>query len=230
MTRALDKKVYYSADDYACYDGWLMLSRDISPERWVEIGKWIVDTYGAFSRNVRWWLGDWLEYGMRRWKNVPDWSFVYKIYSAGTVNNMIQTVRQWPVEERVSGLPFETHWILSWIRPLEKRREVALRVQIQKLSHYKLRLYLKALTRSGEIQRKRKDCELGRPPLRASEGVDEEFLKWYKERYTPAVPVEVTAYEAYKEGMRRAQEQERANANAAPAPTQPQPQPLPKAP
>lgn len=230
MTRAYDKKVYYSSEDYACYDGWMMLSRDMTPERWVEIGQWLVDTYAAFSRNVRWWIGDWLEYGLRKWKHVPDWSFVYKLYRNTTVNNILLTVRQWTVDERISGLPFETHWALSWIRPLEKRKEVAMRVQIQKLSHYKLRLYLKALMRNGEIERKRKNCRLGRLPLSVGVDGDEEFLKWYKDRYTPAVPVEVTAYEAYKEGMRRAQEQALANAEKAKQPAPQPPPPLPKAP
>lgn len=77
---------------------------------------------GAIGRGVGWWIGDWLNYGNRRFGERYTRAKRITRYDVQTLMNMVYVASRFPPERRREGLSFSHHAELAALAPDEQDR------------------------------------------------------------------------------------------------------------
>lgn len=85
----------------------LTMPENMPVERWQEIGCYLKDIDGA----VRWWIGDWLNYGEKRYGEMYSQALDATDYAYGSLANAKHVASKYEISCRHENLSFEHHYV-----------------------------------------------------------------------------------------------------------------------
>ena len=110
-----DSMVILTGSVFATRTGLVILD-SITFDAWLQVGDKLRDIEGA----VHWWIGDWLNYGERRWGEMYAQALEETGYGYSTLRNDKWVANAVPVSARHDKLSFKHHHIVAALPPDEQ--------------------------------------------------------------------------------------------------------------
>lgn len=121
-------------------------------DEWQKRGQEINTVINVYNSHIQWWLGDWIIYGERHYKDKYSQALDSTMYALGTLRNCVWVCRNVKLENRNQNLSFQHHYEVAAL-PYDEQKEWLSRAEVNKWNSKQLRMAIKGMAKEESIEK-----------------------------------------------------------------------------